>query len=218
MNTSFEFSTLLIAISEKLTNISIEFSTLLIAIFTIALASFSLWQTVITRDSARRQVRAYIGVKNGSVTLFNNNTTAVADIEFTNTGQSPAYEFSTWLKIKIDAPDASPFGEELSVAERTGSSILLPGESVHCRVPLDISPGELPELGAGATSLFVGVAPTTGMRSKRRDTSNSEPQPQSIRGTFGRFAPTRSAMSRTDHHHHPHNVQPRDRRADRQTP
>lgn len=140
---------------ESLLDISIESSTLLMAFFTFALAAFSLWQTLITRRSARQQVRAYIGIQSGRIEIISNPTTALIHIELINTGQSPAYNLTTWLMAKVDTPSASPFKEELAISDRTGRSVCVPGASTHCNTQLDISPDDFQELRNGTKSIFI---------------------------------------------------------------
>lgn len=83
--------------------------------------------------TAERQLRAYVAIQNGGVLLatVDNAPGFQIKVEIKNSGITPGYRFTTWMKEpKILDIDALPFGEPLPVDERNGSSIIGPGASV----------------------------------------------------------------------------------------
>jgi hypothetical protein len=119
-----------------------RFAFLLVA-FTAGLfaATVALWYA--TRDlvrgaeeTAERQLRAYIVVTQGSVTVPKSNDAINIYIQIKNTGQTPAYEFSTWLDGGVFPNEVVPFPKESTpLSERKGESIVGPGQTVDIPSP-----------------------------------------------------------------------------------
>lgn len=76
-------------------------------------------------------------------------------VDLENSGQTPGYEFTTWLKVRIDVPDADPFSDEMPIAKRTGRSIIGPKAKAHISLTHGLSPAELDDLNKGTKKVFV---------------------------------------------------------------
>lgn len=109
--------------------------------------------------TAERQLRAYVSVISGSIQLVNlieGGLGVKVHIELKNSGQTPGYDFSTWIKKpEILLPDAKPFTEPTPFSERTGTSIIGPNTTVNIEwtIPIDVATAQ--DVGSGKKKLFV---------------------------------------------------------------
>jgi hypothetical protein len=140
----------------------VAFFTLWIAIFTCVLAAstIGLWiATILTlrhsRETAERQLRAYLTIEGGGVLLLNGNTIS-ANVKFRNTGQTPAYDVMTWAGVFVAARN-SPFPVAPSVENRgDAKSITGPGQDVNINRRTPITPAELDAVRATTMAIFFG--------------------------------------------------------------
>jgi len=109
--------------------------------------------------TAERQLRAYVSVVSGSmqlVSLVEGGFGVKVHIELKNSGQTPGYNFSTWIrKPEILSPDALPFTAPTPLSERAGASIIGPNTAVGLEwiIPIDLVTAQ--EVGSGEKKLFV---------------------------------------------------------------
>src|ERR1051326_12118 len=76
------------------------------------LAFFGFWQVMVSRQTAQRQLRAYVFVLNGRVARGMDNRLE-ATLTIQNSGQTPAYEFISETAIRVAPPELdSGFSEE----------------------------------------------------------------------------------------------------------
>lgn len=68
---------------------------------TALLAGFGFWQVIISRQTARRQLRAYVDIQSGQVLGFDTGTVRVRMVT-KNSGQTPAYEVDQWIAVGAD--------------------------------------------------------------------------------------------------------------------
>jgi len=92
-----------------------------IAIFTVILGTVTFFLWLATRklvrgaeQTAKRQLRAYVFIHDGVITLINNDTTIMAHITLKNFGATPGYDFKSWTNIRIGNPDEPIFGQRKS--------------------------------------------------------------------------------------------------------
>jgi len=83
-------------------------STVILALVTTALAIFTafLWKATnklvgSTKDTAERQLRAYINISHGKVLYINDPQNRIFQLDIKNFGQTPAYEVSTVFKCIV---------------------------------------------------------------------------------------------------------------------
>ena len=111
-------------------------ATVIIAIFTLTLwrATDRLWgagerQLTHLKDSAERQLGAYVGVSEGKIISHDMGNTFVAEISIKNSGQTPAYKvthsISTELRDRLQRPK-EPFAESPKLPQEW---VLMPGFS-----------------------------------------------------------------------------------------
>jgi hypothetical protein len=104
-------------------------STAFIAAFTVllAFATFFLWLATRelvndAKDNSERQLRAYIGIYSNETTVYpfeQGGFAFIAHAELRNFGQTPAYDLTVQANAAIDVPDALPFNEEQSRAQKS---------------------------------------------------------------------------------------------------
>jgi hypothetical protein len=78
---------------------------------TLLLAAFALWQVLISRRTARQQLRAYVIFDGGSIKLqqLQGQTFFEAYVRLKNFGQTPAYNHSSWVRIEVRDASRPPF-------------------------------------------------------------------------------------------------------------
>lgn len=109
--------------------------------------------------TAQLQLRAYVTLVAGKIQVVNVTQGGRAiqiTIELKNSGQTPGYQFTTWIKPpQILDKDAVPFGPATPIGERTGVSIIGPGSNVAMTWILAATEDELADLLAEKKKLFV---------------------------------------------------------------
>jgi hypothetical protein len=128
------------------------------ALFFAAIAAgAALWTVHTMRDTARRELRAYVCLQSGSVT-WDHHYVVVANATFRNSGQTPGFQFMTWAKVTIDDASACPFTDAPSLEERAqdGRSIIAPHSDAH--IMRRVTPAPLLEdveaVGTGRKAIF----------------------------------------------------------------
>jgi hypothetical protein len=131
--------------------------------FTVILAFSTLFLWVATRDlvsgsekTARRQLRAYVGVRTASCSDWQEGMRPFASITIANAGQTPAYDLTFWAYISVE-PFPLKTGEILRDIDDLGRSPLGPG-STNELSPRFIKPlarEEADALSAGTLALYV---------------------------------------------------------------
>ncbi len=109
-------------------------------------------------DAVVAQLRAYVGINSGSVTpaTVNNAPGLRVHVELKNSGITPAFDFTTWIKILVADKDAPPpFTEPIPVVERGAKSIVTGGASVHINWSGVWAAGDLEKVRAGIGAIFV---------------------------------------------------------------
>lgn len=110
---------------------------------------------------SERELRAYVSVVSGSIQVVNINNAPPGPgfrvtIELKNSGQTPGYDFTTWIKPpEILDKDAMPFGPATPIEERSGRSIIGPGGSAHITWTLRATPQEILDVLAETKKIFV---------------------------------------------------------------
>jgi hypothetical protein len=126
------------------------------------LATLLLWhatRNLITgsAETSERQLRAYVTLVGGQMRIVNLNTGSLGvsiDIELRNSGQTPAYNFTTWVRPpQVLDKDAVPFGPPADVSERTGSSIV--GSAANVTINYTIPLTEQEAINSGSKRIFV---------------------------------------------------------------
>jgi hypothetical protein len=120
-------------------------------------ATFLLWFG--GERHAERQLRAYVTIVGGGMTLVNlveGGMGLLINLELKNSGQTPGYNFTTWIKEpKLLDKDDLPFGPATPFSERTGTSIIGPGASVHINWTMPIDAAGVAAIGNGSKKVFV---------------------------------------------------------------
>lgn len=121
--------------------------------FTALLAGAAFWQVAITRNSAQRQLRAYIFVKATTAVVANGKTRCEAVVK--NSGQTPAYSVRDRVEVWIDTyPDAaSP--PVLSSGDNEHPICIGPTGEVVVWNDVDVSPADLKEIRAERKAVWM---------------------------------------------------------------
>ena len=139
-------------------------STIVIALFTLALfvATLLLWVAIRnlvegSSDTSERQLRAYVTLAGGQMRIVNLTGGGLGvsiDIELKNSGQTPAYGFTTWVRPpEVHDKDAVPFGPPTPLSERTGSSIVGSGANVTVNYTIPLTDQDA--INNGSKRIFV---------------------------------------------------------------
>jgi hypothetical protein len=145
--------------SEKWHDAITALSTTLIAAFTALLfvATWLLWFG--GERHSEKQLRAYVTLLSGGIQVVNITHGGQGfriNIELKNSGQTPGYDFTTWIKppVILDK-DALPFDQPRPMNERTGMSIIGPGASTWINWTLLASPQDIADVLAETKKIFV---------------------------------------------------------------
>lgn len=134
-------------LSEKIAAIASVVAFLqLVALLAIVLA--------ISRKS-KRELRAYVSMETGVARVVNDpNGEPVLEgyVKLKNFGKTPAFEYRSYVMIKVLNVNAPPF-EETSVA--SGRGLLGPGAETEQQVYWRISEGDLAAIRAGTKRIFL---------------------------------------------------------------
>jgi hypothetical protein len=152
----------------------------LLLLFTIGLVVATYFLYLATRDlvkgadaNAEKQLRAYVVLVSGYVQIRNltkGGQGVEVIVELKNTGQTPAYDFTTWIKPpQILDPSATPFDAATPIDKRTGASIIGPGANAQLKWVIPASPTEVAEIASNTKRVFVwGGADYRDIFNKRR--------------------------------------------------
>ena len=116
---------------------------------TAVLALFGLWQVVISRNTARRQLRAYVVTRGKDINQRETDGRFVLRIDIQNTGQTPAYEMNVISRTCIlDYPVEAAFNFDLDLgkdpsAMTLGSQECVEHDSIAERVLSDVELAEV---------------------------------------------------------------------------
>lgn len=144
--------------SKKWHEAIVAISTAFIAAFTLLLvgATALLWSS--GERHAERQLRAYVSIFGGSITLTHFNDMGQAfyiDLKLRNSGQTPGYNYATWIEAKIEEPASSPFPTTIDPMEGRASSIIGPQTDSTLSRAIPVSAEELQAIRAGTKQIFI---------------------------------------------------------------
>jgi len=129
----------------------------IIAALALGFTALQFW---LSRKTAQRQLRAYVGLKAGGIGLSQDDQghwiiEASADIE--NFGNTPAYNFKTYCQVVGVFPNnADPYDDAPTIPTTGGaSSILFPRKTVKIGARAVISDADLPGLNSGQLKIFL---------------------------------------------------------------
>jgi hypothetical protein len=136
-----------------------------LAFITFALAFIAYHQYKTTQ----RQLRAYVFVDDGFAKLNTDGTYQVL-IWLKNSGQTPAYRYSTWIGGEILPFKNTTFTKSTPLKDRKGESAVGPGSMTQIApAPVRLIGDELDEIRAERKAIFVwGGADYTDAFKKRR--------------------------------------------------
>jgi hypothetical protein len=98
----------------------------LMALLTVGLLFFAGWQTIISRTTARQQLRAYIALKDASADRNGLKLSAV--VQLANVGQTPAKDVQVGCTFLLVSPDKMSELRDYQYAEQhTGGAVWGPG-------------------------------------------------------------------------------------------
>jgi hypothetical protein len=110
------------------------------------------------RDTAQRQLRAYIGPFGMELTVYpfeSGGSAFIAHIEFRNFGKTPAYDLAVSSNAKIDDPNAIPFHEDTEPQQPPSAGIAFPDAGQHVNLGWRLSDEELRGLRDRSKVLFL---------------------------------------------------------------
>jgi hypothetical protein len=129
-----------------------------IASIVALLQFFALVATIfVLMRTAKRQLRAYVFVKDGRIDITPDGTGFVSRINFKNFGQTPAYQYSTWIGGGIFQIDDLPFpSKSKPLSERVNRSIVGPSaETPMVTGPTALSPANLQAIRNETMAIFI---------------------------------------------------------------
>lgn len=137
----------------------VSFWTCLLGVATLLLGAGVFIQIRDARISSERQLRAYVVIASGGITLVNLREGGLGiqiHIILKNSGKTPGYRFSTWYqRPEILDPDANPFTDSTPLEKRNGSSIIGPGADVNLSWTLVSTPELRSDIESGKKRIFV---------------------------------------------------------------
>lgn len=113
---------------------------------TLVIGSFWLafWSNWIARDTARRELRAYVCLNNAEVVDPPDALGFMAFIEFVNFGQTPAHNVTIRCRSKtVGAARLKSFESDLSHVDPTEPSVFGPGAGIRKNIDNVLSPKEI---------------------------------------------------------------------------
>jgi hypothetical protein len=72
-----------------------------LVIATLLLALFGFWQVMVSRKTAKQQLRAYVFISSAEINDIMSDQPTAVTIGVKNFGQTPAYKIAAWLRIDI---------------------------------------------------------------------------------------------------------------------
>jgi hypothetical protein len=141
-------------------------ATATIGIFTYTLKTSTdrLWdagekQRKLYEDTAKAQLRAYVFVYNGQVSLVTIGATKILayklSIELRNFGQTPARKYTTWIDHAVRNVDDLPFTRPAPIDKRLAPTIMGPtaGVTIEDATPFNVD--ELDDIRAAKKAIFI---------------------------------------------------------------
>jgi hypothetical protein len=96
---------------------------------TFLLALFGFWQVMVSRDTARRQLRAYIGIADNRISKVAADQTPEIDLVIKNFGETPARAVQFWVE---DIFESYPLINKLPIFDfRLAKFVLFPSDSYN---------------------------------------------------------------------------------------
>jgi hypothetical protein len=116
----------------------------------------------VMQDTGERQLRAYVCLESGGVTLVRvpgqTSATALeinASVVFRNSGQTPGYRVMTWIRLEVESIRATPFLADPPDPNRNDPrSIIAPQGDVHTACSRALTVDELRAIEAGEKAIF----------------------------------------------------------------
>jgi hypothetical protein len=112
----------------------------------------------VTKDTAMRQLRAYVAITNGNGRPRNIGEQLVVDatVVLKNSGQTPGYQFTTWIESDLrEAKKDFQWGEIRPLDSRPNKSIIGSGEIVDLGKSTLIDAGDVAALEANEKTVYV---------------------------------------------------------------
>jgi hypothetical protein len=127
---------------------------------TFSLALFGFWQVMVSRKTAKRQLRAYVFVYNGEVEIVTIGETKTLAyklrIELRNFGQTPARRYTTWIDHAVKNVDDLPFaGPSTPIDKRSAGTIMGPTASTNIEFATPFAVGELDDVRGARKAIFI---------------------------------------------------------------
>jgi hypothetical protein len=127
--------------------------------FVLAASTIGLWIVAICtlrhgRETAERQLRAYISVDGGSARIVETIGTNFVEgfVSLKNSGQTPAYNCKSWVRIEIGTTSHPPFDQK---SFGRGGVIIGPGTAFNLPVHWQLNPADLAALRAETKRIYI---------------------------------------------------------------
>lgn len=122
-------------------------------------AAIAAWLTMgIMKDTARRQMRAYLGICAGDIVLGQDQDTdgqaMRANVEIKNSGLTPAYKFRSWIEAIVAVRDADPFNLPSTMDDRA-PFIVGTNTSTQLQKTIALTDDEVAGIREGTKKVFV---------------------------------------------------------------
>jgi hypothetical protein len=127
------------------------------ALLFAAVAAAAAWWTVkVMRDTAKRELRAYVYVDEAKIVDFDNDKKATVRLKLKNSGRTPAYDLAQ-VAARVTRPlgDQSPFPTIDGPTEDGSNTIVNPDGIFVVPVKFDYDPLQMVAIRNGAVNFYV---------------------------------------------------------------
>jgi hypothetical protein len=139
--------------------VSIAFLTLFLGVGTFLLSGATRQLVRGSEKTAERQLRAYMGIQNGRAILVANDNQISVNINFRNSGQTPAYRVRIRTMANLLGSDLEPpftdDNDPIPFNDRIPNSIISPGAPSSTSWVLKLESRDLESIQFGAAVIYV---------------------------------------------------------------
>ncbi|WP_339914081.1 hypothetical protein [uncultured Brevundimonas sp.] len=131
---------------------------LLLVTFTLGAVAAAFWQGSISRDVAKRQLRAYVFMDGGKLNWEQGAPTATLSINYKNTGATPAYKFRIGVTYMFESPDLQGALQVPGWEQTVGYTDLGPNSVLETSDPsIPMPQGETSSWITGSRHLYIST-------------------------------------------------------------
>ena len=125
--------------------------------FTKKAVSAAIEANALARDTSKQELRAYVGVTDGGVTLLGKEGETIGLVVIKNAGQTPAHNLLFYGRMKVGSLEKPILEDVPNINDRVNDSrsALFPGQSVSRHISLELTEAVLKEVQGGTRAIHV---------------------------------------------------------------